>query len=265
MILILSGSLLVGPPTLAVSGPFAEAQDQPNPTPRIVAKRPLPVAIHVGPDTRGGFIDANRGVLDSIKDIKKALRGKRLFRVVEDRAEATVVLIVQDRGAGDRDAGTVSVPIGNQRWYLPVRTIEIGTRLQVGEYQRPIVCVDDNWTGCARKIVRDVEAWVSANRERLAEIGRSSEPTTHDASRTCGAWVVAYFAENSTDEQKRFIDAAIDDLERLVTARLQGSTPSRSAPERSALANHLVSHCMARILEPIDTAARAVAALLIPQ
>jgi hypothetical protein len=46
-----------------------------------------PIAIHVGPQTRNGFVDIDRGVLDSIKDLKTELRGKSRFLVVDERCQ----------------------------------------------------------------------------------------------------------------------------------------------------------------------------------
>lgn len=56
--------------------------------------------VYVGPQTRDGFVDVDRGILDSIKDIKNALRGSRPFRVVERPEEATILLTVVALGSG---------------------------------------------------------------------------------------------------------------------------------------------------------------------
>lgn len=225
--------------------------------------KPTPLSIYVGPQTRDGFVDADRGVLDSIKDIQKALRRRPLFRVVERQAEAQAVVVVERRGAGSRDAATVSVPIGNQRWYVPVESYEIVAALRVGAYERALGCVDGTWTGCARKLVRDVEAWVTANRDRLTDIGRPSEQKTNNASPTCTEWLTAYFGKDPSSEGRRLSEEVIDNLEQLVADRLETARGSERF-KRDQLANRLVSHCFARFLQPINAAIAELAMELVP-
>src|SRR5262245_63348556 len=59
--------------------------------------QPAPISIYVGPMARDGFVVADRGVADSIKDVQGALRGKRGLVVVLDAAAATVHLLIVSR------------------------------------------------------------------------------------------------------------------------------------------------------------------------
>lgn len=96
------------------------------------ANKPAPVSIYVGPRVQDGFADVDRGLLDSIEDIRKALRkqdeecppgSKRplfpwspdcrvaWFRIVEDESAADLKLYVLDRGHGPaRDAALLHFP-----------------------------------------------------------------------------------------------------------------------------------------------------------
>ena len=56
------------------------------------------IAIFVGPQTVDGFVDVDRGILDSIKDIKQEFEHFRQLIVVPTRTEATLVLEVTGRG-----------------------------------------------------------------------------------------------------------------------------------------------------------------------
>ena len=49
------------------------------------------VTIFVGPQTRNGFVDVDKGVLESIKRVASELRGKRGLRVVATKDEAQIV------------------------------------------------------------------------------------------------------------------------------------------------------------------------------
>lgn len=69
------------------------------------------IPIFVGPQTREGFVDVDKGVLDSIKDLKGELRGKTRFRVVETREDARLVLEVVSRGkTSTNGGGAVGMP-----------------------------------------------------------------------------------------------------------------------------------------------------------
>jgi hypothetical protein len=71
------------------------------------------LSIFVDPQTRDGFIDVDRGVLDSLNDIKSELRTKTRFRVVADKDQADLILEAISRGATSTNGGgTAAIPIG---------------------------------------------------------------------------------------------------------------------------------------------------------
>lgn len=124
-----------------------------------------PLSIFIGPQTRDGFVDVDRGVLDSIKDIKDELRGKKRLRMVADKDRADLILEVVSRGAtSTTGGGTAAIPIGAITMYAPVATIGLTTLLRVGTYEKPIASPNcGKWRLCARFVVKDLEAWVEAN------------------------------------------------------------------------------------------------------
>jgi hypothetical protein len=79
------------------------------------------LSIFVDPQTRDGFIDVDRGVLDSLNDIKSELRTKTRFRVVADKDQADLILEAISRGATSTNGGgTAAIPIGAITMYAPV-------------------------------------------------------------------------------------------------------------------------------------------------
>jgi hypothetical protein len=127
------------------------------------------VTIFVGPQTRDGFVDVDQGVLDSIDDITKELRGGQLVSVVAQKERASMVLDVVSRGATSTNGGgAVAMPIGAASFLIPFGTIGIATILRVGDYEKAIVMTDcEVWRKCAKLVAKDVETWVKANRSRL--------------------------------------------------------------------------------------------------
>jgi hypothetical protein len=55
--------------------------------------------------------------------------------------------------------------LGLFTFLIPIGTIGIATVLRVGSYEKPIVVQNcQAWRHCARLVVKDVEAWIEANR-----------------------------------------------------------------------------------------------------
>jgi len=128
------------------------------------------IAIFVGPQTRDGFVDIDRGVLDSVKDLRNELEGDKRFRLVPKREQVRLVLEVLSRGATSTNGGgAVGVPIGTMTFVLPVGTIGIATLLHVGTYEKPIVFQNcGSWGHCAKLVAQDLDTWMDANAVTLA-------------------------------------------------------------------------------------------------
>jgi hypothetical protein len=137
------------------------------------AKPPQVVSIYVGPQARDGFVDTDKGVLESIAHIQKELRKSPGLRVVDDERAAAVSLYVLSRGIGPTAGGTaINIPIGatSMSFFVPANSRHVETLLRVGSYERPFVVEDheyDSWKKCGQMIAKDVSVWLTANRERI--------------------------------------------------------------------------------------------------
>ncbi len=131
-----------------------------------------PVTIYVGPAVRDGFVEADKGVLDSIKDVQNELRKKRTFAVVANEAAASLKLYVVTRRkapAGDLITGSV---VAGVIYSVQDELHRLETLLRVGNYERAFVVesksmIGGTWKHCAELIVKDLVTWAEANRERL--------------------------------------------------------------------------------------------------
>lgn len=152
------------------------------------------VSIYVGPQVRDGFVDMDAGIRDSIRDIQNELRRSSAFTVATDPAQSDVQLIVLGRRisgtAGAVGVQTPGVTIGGgmiagvpqPTFTTPgttsVATLDrraIDTLIRVRSYEKPITSEDESgsgvWRAVAQRVVRDLVAWVEANRATLAGSG----------------------------------------------------------------------------------------------
>ena len=126
-------------------------------------------AVFVGPQMRDGFVEADRGVVDAVKDVQAELQRTKRFTIAKTPDAAMIVV----RVLGRRDAGTsgsVGVPIGATALYLPIQRRAIDVVLQVGTYEKPMVGDSrdsDAWRAAARHLAEDIVVWVDANRALL--------------------------------------------------------------------------------------------------
>jgi hypothetical protein len=137
------------------------------------AKPPHVVSIYVGPQARDGFVDTDKGVLDSIADIQKELQKTPGLRVVDDESTAALRLYVISRGIGPATGGyAINIPAGatSMSFLVPANSRHVETLLRVGTYERAFVGEDhkrEKWWRCARMIAKDLSVWLAANRERI--------------------------------------------------------------------------------------------------
>ena len=119
-----------------------------------------PVAIYVGPLVRDGFADVDRGVTDSIKDLRHHLQseiGKKRVRFVDDEKAADVKVYVVGRGAAE-SASATSAPDNLKR---------LDIRLRAGTYERGFVAEKGSWSDLSLRIAKDISAWLEANHDRV--------------------------------------------------------------------------------------------------
>jgi len=150
--------------SLALSLPVAVAAQSSTPADGTT------IAIFIGPQSREGFTDVDRGILDSIKDIQDHFRHASAFTVVSTPEAADMrLLVVGRRTAGS--SGSVGVPIGTTTIFVPIKRRVIDTLLQIGTYEKAITSETEDheaWKASAKTVLKDVQAWVAANRAAIA-------------------------------------------------------------------------------------------------
>jgi hypothetical protein len=150
--------------------------------------RGIPVYVGVMP-REDGFVDADKGVLDSVKDLENALAKRGLVLVGREGA-AKVKLYVTWRG--ERETGGATIHGTSTTTAVGTSTVTIGgittttdmhgflhVQMQAGDYRKVHVKAaqpTNTWKGAANEIAKDVEAWIAANRGKLL-----SMPTTPSA------------------------------------------------------------------------------------
>lgn len=142
-----------------------------------------PVAIALLAPVRGGFVDTNRDIQDSINDVRGRLSGMKEFRLVDDVDEADIVITIVERGVGSESYGLrlryteyfnnaelTSTPI-------VISTLWVSAVLDVGSYRKEFVGTSLNnpgvrlgtWRECARDLVNNLKAWAMANSTQLKQ------------------------------------------------------------------------------------------------
>lgn len=145
MLSLVCAALVLAGPGLADSSSTLTAQ-----------KRTPIVSVHVRTSSAtasDGFTDPNQEHTDSANDIGKLLASSRRkgVQLAASEGQAHVILEVVERHM--EDAGETHV---------------ITVRVRVGDVSRSIVArSDSNWRDAAFNVVKQVEAWVSDNRQRI--------------------------------------------------------------------------------------------------
>lgn len=148
------------------------------------------VAVFVGPQMRDGFIDIDSGIADSIQDITAEVRKSRILEIAAAEKDAAVVLrVLARRIAGEAGSVGITSPgttlggstiagVKQPTYTTPGTTVAvpffryaIDTTLSVGAYEKPTTSIDENssWKGAAKQVVKDLTAWVEANRAQLVK------------------------------------------------------------------------------------------------
>jgi hypothetical protein len=136
------------------------------------------VPIFVGPTVRDGFVDIDKGVQDSIDDLRQELGKNPSLRLVEDERSAKLRLLVAERrrfntgksvvtgvGTNGSTTGGVATSTGVS---IPVEGYRVETVLRADDYEKTLIGESETrWKGCAQSIADDVAVWLKANRERL--------------------------------------------------------------------------------------------------
>jgi hypothetical protein len=111
----------------------------------------------------GGFTDPSKDRQDSVKDLLNRLKDSDVVRVVQSESEAVAIVEVLDR-ATKREVNF---------WGAQNKSL-LAVRLTAGEYSTEFQGesgssgVFKDYRGAARSVVKQLDAWVKANRERLS-------------------------------------------------------------------------------------------------
>ena len=114
-----------------------------------------------------GLSDPNKDNRDTVKDLQNALEDQKDVHLVASRDEAMLVLVVQSR---ERAQATFSMFGGAAR--------DVGVRVKLlwkdneaeltGTAQGGTLSTGGAWKRAAGKVAKQINEWVKANREHLA-------------------------------------------------------------------------------------------------
>jgi hypothetical protein len=147
---------------------------------------PLKMALFITTPERDGFMEIDRAIADSTKDLARAFDRMAEVRLVQHRREAELVLTVSTRGVGNQARGemSIAVPLGKRGVIESTTQVVqsdywLSTVLEVGPtaptYQKEFLGQSSNlasgsmgaWSTCARMVAQDVQAWIVGNRVQL--------------------------------------------------------------------------------------------------
>ncbi|MEO8361739.1 MAG: hypothetical protein ABI672_17020 [Vicinamibacteria bacterium] len=136
------------------------------------AKTPVTakVAVFVTAQMLDGLSNVDRGIRDSIKDIQSEIQRSKEFTLAPTTEDAAVIITVIGRNTPG-NSHRVPFPVGpGMSMMMPVRRRAIDIVLRVGSVQREMTSEpegDDRWKAAAKQVVKDVAAFVDANRAAL--------------------------------------------------------------------------------------------------
>lgn len=139
--------------------------------PQVAAFADARIAVYVTAPTRDGFIDTDKAIRDSIKDLQNNIRNKRGLRVADDQASSDIVLRVIGRGVVSSRRGDMALPFLGGVVVAPMYASKKVVRavLEVGEFRKDFVEFEDGYGDCAERIAKQVAAWVEANTDTLRQ------------------------------------------------------------------------------------------------
>jgi S1-C subfamily serine protease len=145
--------------------------------------------VFVSAPMRDGFLDTNKDVQESIKDIASQLRSMNELQIVDSAEKAQVVLTIAGRGVGPKSYANTTL---GSLTDLGPDTFWLAAIIQSGDYTREISASSLNlarpstgaWTSCAEQIADNLRIWILTN-ARLLKTPRTvaqmeSAPRTSD-------------------------------------------------------------------------------------
>jgi hypothetical protein len=130
---------------------------------------PVPMNVYVRGAEAGGFVTPDVG--DSVKDLNKALGGKKVLRLVPASEEADLVVTVVSRGlqeTGRRIYRSRSTRHSYRSTSSKETVKVVRATLAAGGYKLPMFGVDDLWWGSAAgDLAGKIDKWVKGNYGQL--------------------------------------------------------------------------------------------------
>jgi hypothetical protein len=141
--------------------------------------------VYISAPLRGGFVDTNKEIQDSVQDVRKHVSGMKEFRVVDSPDQADLILTVVTRGVGSESYGQrINYREYDTPYYknaqltntpIVAQTLWVSAVMQIRDYRKEFIGTARNisgvrwgrWNECATNLAKDLRAWAIANRDQL--------------------------------------------------------------------------------------------------
>jgi len=124
-----------------------------------------PVRVFItSPAAASGFTDPSKDRADSMKDLRKKVAASKVLLLAESTDDATIVLEVLDRNE-DFKRTTMTTLLGGP--FARERKRSVVVRLNVREFTSEFSAEKNSYGAAAGEVVKQIEAWVKANRHKL--------------------------------------------------------------------------------------------------
>jgi hypothetical protein len=113
-----------------------------------------------------GMTDPNKNNQDTVNDLRGGIASQKQLKLVYDRNEALIVLVVLDRAQSQMTAGLFSTFARDVAVRVKFIVKDIETELTASA-QGGAVGTSGAWSRAAIKIAKQVDYWVTHNRDKL--------------------------------------------------------------------------------------------------
>jgi hypothetical protein len=149
--------------------------------------RQAPVTVYVSAPMKGGFVDTNREIQDSVKDVQRRLSGMKEFRIIESPDGADLVITILMRGVGSEAYGQrLNYSEYSGQYYknaqltetpMVAQTLWVSAVMEIAAYRKEFTGTAVNipgvrwgrWSECADHLAKDLKSWAVANREQIKQ------------------------------------------------------------------------------------------------
>ena len=114
-----------------------------------------------------GFTDPSKDKSDTVKDLKNALKDKGSVQLTDNKDDATIVLTVLDRKTAGLTAGFLGGAARDREIHVKFTCGTFETDMSASA-QGGVMGSGGSWGKAARKIAKQVDEWVVANRAKLS-------------------------------------------------------------------------------------------------